>query len=286
MFVSDNSMTSVKNYFIDRLSSLYSEREINTMFAWLMMDRFGLNGPTSINLIKELSESDLLFVRSAVKRLQLNEPIQYIIGNTEFYGLQLKCDSRALIPRPETEELVDWILKSSVDKNKILDLCTGSGCIALGLKANLPNSHIEAMDHSIEALELGRANAKDLNLNLNWKMFSALEDESYYFNLEGKYDIWVSNPPYIPETDKPEMSSNVLEYEPHMALFVKKDPLEFYNAIGRNALKFIKQMGWIYFEIHEDFADQVMELLEKMGFVNIELRKDLQGKNRMIRAQR
>lgn len=286
MFVTDNSLKAVKAYFIERLSSMYSERELTTIFNWVVMERFDLNHTELLLFNQRFSESDLLYFRSMVKRLAAEEPIQYILGWTEFAGIRLKCDSRALIPRPETEELVGWVLESNHGKSKMLDVCTGSGCIALALKHHLQDSKIFASDLSQEALQLAKENMKLLNLDIGLYSFDALILDDYSCFSNQRFDVWISNPPYIPESDKLLMEKNVLEYEPNMALFVNKDPLEFYDAISSAAWLYLNESGYLYFEIHESHGKGVCELLTQKGFVNIELRKDLQGKDRMIRAQR
>ncbi len=288
MFVPDNSLSATQIYFSNHLQGLFSEREIKTMFEALIKQR--LNWSSADFLLHHearLSESDLLFIRSAVKRLLLHEPFQYVIGNTEFYGLSITCAQGALIPRPETEELVDWILEELKGKeSKILDIGTGSGCIALALKKNAINSNVWGLDVSETALTIARENALALELEVGFLSQDILSD--YPLDFENDFfDVIVSNPPYIPVNEQVKMEQNVLQFEPHKALFVPDhDPLLFYRVIATKSLSFLKNQGVLFFEIHEDFAAEVKELLVELGFINIELRKDLQGKSRMIRAQR
>lgn len=233
------------------------------------------------------SESDLLYFRSVVKRLQANEPFQYIHGKTEFYGLELLCDKRALIPRPETEELVDWILENLNPKKElnVVDICSGSGCIALALKSALENAHVEAWELSDEALELIEENKALTGLNITSIKMDALSN-SYPASAES-VDIIVSNPPYIPNAERSRMHANVLDFEPEMALFVDDaNPSIFYESIASASFNLLIPYGWLYFEIHEDFETEMAQLFENHGFVNIELRKDLQGRSRMMRGQR
>lgn len=232
------------------------------------------------------SESDLLYFRSIVKRLQQYEPLQYVLGETFFYDLELKIDHRALIPRPETEELVHWIVESNRGEQNLLvaDICAGSGCIALALKSKLVEAEIWALELSGDALDLIEENCERTQLELEKLKFDALSDD--FQKLENPFDIWVSNPPYIPQKDRNSMHKNVLDFEPEMALFVEDDdPMLFYNAISKNARIGLKSGAWLYFEIHEDYGSLVKEVMKSHGFVNIELRKDLQGKERMIRGQ-
>lgn len=233
-----------------------------------------------------LSESDLLYFRSIVKRLQNNEPFQYIVGQTEFFGLELKCDARALIPRPETEELVEWVMEVAAPENSMIDFCTGSGCIALALKNQLPKATVYGTEFSKEALELSKENASSLNLNVSFIHHDALSDQLPSTLTKQSIDIIVSNPPYIPELDKQEIQANVLDFEPHLALFVENDnALIFYKAIASQAARLLKQNGLLFFEIHERLALETKEAIEALGFVDVEIRKDLQGKDRMIKAR-
>jgi release factor glutamine methyltransferase len=290
MFVQKNNVQAIKSYFNERLKSQFSENEIKMIVRECVSRRLGLS--VSDYLMSDaslLSESDLLYFRSIVKRLQSNEPFQYIIGSTLFYDLELKTDHRALIPRPETEELVDWILYDHLTNNslRILDLCTGSGCIALALKSKLIDASVLAIDVSSEALTLAKENANKLNLKIELNEMDVLNPNSFESFNKNSFDIWVSNPPYIPSIDAADMSSNVLKFEPSIALFVKdEDPLLFYAVIATQAMLYLKKEGCLYFEINEQFAERLIHLLKDLGFVNIELRKDLQGKDRMMLAQK
>jgi release factor glutamine methyltransferase len=221
-----------------------------------------------------------------VKRLQTNEPFQYISGKTEFYDLELKCDKRALIPRPETEELVEWVMEVARPENTLIDFCTGSGCIALALKNQLIKAIVYGTDVSKEAMELSKENASALNLDVNFIQHDALSDQLPSTLTEQSIDIIVSNPPYIPVRDKLEMHVNVLDFEPHLALFVTNDnALIFYKAIASQASRLLKENGLLFFEIHERLAAETKEVIEAHGFVDVEIRKDLQGKERMMKAR-
>jgi release factor glutamine methyltransferase len=290
VFVQTNTIQAVKSYFKERLQNHFSESELKFMFKEAVMARLNLTASEFVlsdsNL---LSESDLLFFRSVVKRLLSNEPFQYVIGKTVFFGLEIATDSRALIPRPETEELVDWITQEFPQNSSLLiaDICTGSGCIALALKSYFSNAQVFATDISQEALQLTQENAKQLNLSVTTLLSDAKMPDSALSDQLQHSDVWVSNPPYIPMKDKSEMLENVLTFEPHLALFVEnEDPLIFYREIGKNALINLKAGGKLFFEIHEDLSLETAELLEGIGFVNIEMRKDLQGKMRMIKAEK
>lgn len=289
MFVKNNTLNEVKAYFVSRLKLLFSETELGLMFKWLAIKRFGIS-PADYLLSSQMrfSESDLLFFRDAVKRLQNHEPFQYILGEVEFYGLRLIVAPGVLIPRPETEELVDWILQSEQASDlTLMDICAGSGCIGMAIKAKRPRSNVVLVELSSEAIEIMQKNADLLQLNAEIRQRDVLSEEICATQEKESYDVWVSNPPYIPMSDRETMESNVLEHEPHVALFVEdNDPLQFYRVIGTRAQDCLKPKGWLYVEIHERFALEVKDVFEQLGFFNIEVRKDLQGKNRMIRAQK
>ena len=289
MFVIQNTAEAVKSYFVERLNSNYSEREITFFYKESIKKRLKISN-AELLFQKEirLSESDLLFFRSIVKRLQNQEPFQYILGETYFYDLVIRCDERALIPRPETEELVDWVLNTLVSKSQtvIVDMCTGTGCIALALKSKLKSSKVIATDLSQEALALAKKNAMLLNLGVDFIEENALVNDSDNFEMNS-LDAIVSNPPYIPMKDKASMEKNVLDFEPHLALFVSDvNPLIFYKAITEKAKKILKPAGYLFFEIHEDYGVQTKELVESLGFDEVELKLDLQGKYRMLRAKK
>lgn len=287
MFVSDNSVKSVKHYFNERLKEVFSEREIRMMFQLSIEKRLNIS-PSELLLSDSvrMSESDLLFFRAIVKRLLNNEPFQYIHGETEFYGLRIKTDGRGLIPRPETEELVDWIIRSeSGDIRKIVDVCSGSGCIALALKSKLPSTEVIGFDVSDGALELSKENTLLNSLIVSFKKVDVLTDS---FPLEDhSIDIIVSNPPYVKNSEKIGMQEHVLSYEPHLALFVEDEsPLIFYDRIAVQAAQKLRSGGWLYFEINEKYGDEMIQLLKQYAFSDIELKEDLQGKNRMIRGRK
>lgn len=290
MFVQNNSIRAAKAYMQDRLKEQFSATELRHIMRESICLRLKLS-PSDYMLSDEqlLSESDLLFLRSIVKRLLNNEPFQYIIGSTQFCGLDIKTDVRALIPRPETEELVNWISShfNATQRLNVLDLCTGSGCIALALKHMNPSWELVGIDLSSEAIDLSIENAKSLGLTVEFKVGDALNEESLDHFEDDGFDCIVSNPPYIPESDRVQMEKNVLQHEPEMALFVTdEDPLIFYRAIGLSAMKLLKPSGMVFYEIHESLGKKTMELMREIGFVNIELRKDLQGKNRMLMLQK
>lgn len=285
MFVGGNGFSDIKQYFKAKLSHLYSDNEIKNVLKSLTIKRFNISNLEYVTFSTKLSESDLLYYHFALKRILNNEPVQYILGSVEFYGLELEVGPGVLIPRPETEELVDWIVQSHKTVSSIVDICTGSGCIAFGLEKGVMNASIQGLEFSDDALLMANKNKVRLNSNVLFKKFDALSLNAYK-DLSGT-QLWVSNPPYIPDSDKNLMADNVLNFEPHLALFVEDgDPLIFYRVIASNAKDCLADDGWLYFEIHEEYGGEVKSLLSSLGFVNIELRKDLQGRDRMIRAQK
>jgi release factor glutamine methyltransferase len=290
MFVQHNTVSSCLAYIKDRLEHQFSVTEIRQIqrqifeqvFSWTAADLM-------LKQEERLTESELLRIRDFVKRLQSNEPLQYIMGYTEFCDLSILCDRRALIPRPETEELVYKILEQ-LDKNQtgtsVLDLCTGSGCIALALKSKLPEAHVVGVDVSQDALDLARQNATALNLHVTWHNLDVLRiAEAGVLQAHG-WDVIVSNPPYIPERDKSLMAENVLAFEPHLALFVEDEsPIVFYERIIAFAKTALKKKGILAFELHEQLADEVKQFCSQNGFSDVEIFEDLQGKPRMLVAR-
>jgi release factor glutamine methyltransferase len=288
MFVSDNTLKSAKNYFYDRLDSRFSNTELKSMWTQLICKRMNWSSSDLLlNQGERLSESDLLYVRSFVKGLLNDVPFQYLVGETDFYGLNISCDSRALIPRPETEELVSWIIETNAHPKRIIDCCTGTACIALALKTAYPNASVQALDYSKEALDLSAENAKKLNLDLELIHEDALHFTERFLSEANGYDIIVSNPPYIPEQEKSTMSKHVLEHEPSMALFVDdQDPIIFHKELIKFADLKLVEGGFLFFELHELYGEEVKEYLQLFEFDKIEIRKDLQGKSRMLKAQK
>jgi len=277
-------LKELKDIFNNELKNIYSREESQTILNYILIDALGI--PKLIILSQpqpELNINQSEKVLSLLNELKKGIPIQYVLGTTHFYGLVLKVTSDVLIPRQETEELVDWIIKDNKGASlKILDACTGSGCIALALKKHLPEVTITAIDISEKALDIAKNNAKDLNLDVVFKKADAL---NLLQELKGEcFDILVSNPPYISASEKDSVQKNVFLYEPHMALFVPDEkPLLFYEAIAAYAKK-LKPVT-LYFEINEDRGGDLRELLNTMGFKDINIKTDLNGKDRMLRCR-
>jgi release factor glutamine methyltransferase len=228
---------------------------------------------------KQLSESELLNYHFALKQLRSNKPIQYVLGETEFYGLPFKVSEQVLIPRQETEELVDLIIKESEKEDSLIDVGCGSGCISVSYKKERPQSDVVCIDIDPEALEVAKTNAR---LNLV-KVRPIQMDILNWTDLETRFDIVVSNPPYVTLGEKANMNKNVLNFEPHVALFVEDvNPVVFYESIAAFALAHLKENGRIYFEINERFGREVASCLEVRNFKDIRIMKDINGKDRIV----
>lgn len=272
-------LKQVVSYFTTNLVGVYPTVEIDAMAFWTIESCLNLSR-SAYKLKKDryLSTDEVSVIKNVVSRLKKNEPIQYIFGETNFYGLPFLVNENCLIPRPETEELVSWILEDP--KASLLDIGTGSGCIAISI-AKKTKANVFGLDISKKALEIAKKNAKMNNVLVQFSQANILDLDKF-----DKVDIIVSNPPYVLESDKKMMECNVLDYEPHNALFVSdNDALIFYKKIVEIASKSLNKNGFIYFEIHESKAAEIIDLLAKNNFSNIELRKDLQNKDRMIKAQ-
>ncbi|RUT73512.1 peptide chain release factor N(5)-glutamine methyltransferase [Ancylomarina longa] len=281
---SENSIQSTINYIKKELQNTYSLREIESI-SYILLEHILKYSRIEIHIRKqEIIEQNLIEeIHACVKELKDHKPIQYVLGETEFYDLRFKVNRHTLIPRPETEELVHAIVtENKADNLNVMDIGTGSGCIPISLAKNLNQANVFTTDISTEAIVVAKENAqindavvtfyhRDI---LNWKDF---EWENF--------DIIVSNPPYVKESEKAKMENNVLEYEPHLALFVTDhDPLIFYRTIADFALVHLNKGGKLYFEINESLGKEMTALLHAKGFSSILVRKDINGRNRMMTA--
>jgi release factor glutamine methyltransferase len=281
------TVKDVSAVFRKELSALYDTKEIDSLCMIVLAEITG----TSSAKIKAFPELEMPAEQSAkinqiLIRLKTGEPVQYILGHTEFFGLPFDVNPSVLIPRPETEELVEWIITaaegSQLTAGKILDIGTGSGCIAISLKKNL-NADVSAIDISDKALNTAKENAELNNVNVNFINADILNVKSEFESL--KFEIIVSNPPYVTLEDQKQMHLNVTDFEPHNALFVPEDdPLIFYKAIADFATKHLEKGGLLFFEINEGYGEKMIGLLNSKSFINIELRKDMSGKPRMMKA--
>ena len=272
-----NKLVNIIPKFLSEINN-FSRREV-TSFAYLSIDKIlGYSkSDCIIHSNQELTNDNIISFENIISDLKQNIPIQYILGEAHFYDLKFKVNSSTLIPRGETEELVQYILLH--DFISVLEIGTGSGCIAVSIAKN-SNSKITAIDNSLEALEIAKSNAILNSVKINFVL-----SDIFNFSDSKKYDLIVSNPPYVLESEKKIMDKNVLDYEPHHALFVSNsDPLVFYKEIAKIATNNLNKNGLLFFEINENYSKQIIELLSNLNFVDIELKKDINGRDRIIKS--
>jgi release factor glutamine methyltransferase len=278
----NRTLLSVVNHFRNELKIIYNESEIEQML-FIVFDFYFQLSRVDLVLKKDevFSENEYHIVLDVIDNLKKEKPLAYILGEWEFYGLKFLVNEHTLIPRPETEELVELIIRENEDSKSVVDVGTGSGCIALGLKSKLKNTKISAWDISEEALKIVDKNAKNNELDVTVKQVDILASRK--IEIPSKIDVIVSNPPYIPESEKNLMNKNVLDYEPHLALFVENDdPLIFYDAISDFALLNLTPNGSLYFEINENYGEEVIKLLNAKKFKNVNIVKDMNDKDRIV----
>ncbi|WP_373942776.1 peptide chain release factor N(5)-glutamine methyltransferase [Polaribacter sejongensis] len=284
------TLQNFRIFFNSELSTIYPKTEIDSFFFLLIEAKLNLQRiDTVLKPDFLIDESILSELKSIVKRLQKEEPIQYILGETEFYSLPFLVDENTLIPRPETEELVEWVINEVLeirsknqDKNlNILDIGAVRSCIPISLAKNLNNVSISAVDVSKEALKKAKQNALLNKVDITFLEIDILKAKE----LPKKYDFIISNPPYVRELEKIEINNNVLQNEPHLALFVDdENPLIFYKKIADLAKNHLTENGLLFFEINQYLGKETVEMLQEKGFKNIELKKDFSGNDRMIKA--
>ena len=274
-----------KNLFTKQLSSIYDVGEAESFFFIILDNKHQLKRiDLALDINLEFSEIEMKIWNEILEKLKQQIPLQYILGTTSFYDLEFEVNNDVLIPRPETEELVAWILSNveitkSANKLKILDIGTGSGCIAISLAKNISNSEVFAIDVSEKALAIAKKNTSANKVKVIFIEENILNTE----NLHQTFDVIVSNPPYVRNLEKQEINKNVLDYEPHLALFVEDDDaLLFYRKIAHLAQRNLSENGQLYFEINQYLGKQTIELLQEKGFKNIQLKKDIYGNDRMI----
>lgn len=306
------TLKEFKLFFSETLSEIYPQTEIDSFFFIIIEEKLNLQRiDTVLNPNFLIVDEILIDLKTILKKLQKEEPLQYILGKTEFYGLPFLVDKNTLIPRPETEELVEWILneiKKNRPKNQnkkltVLDIGTGTGCISISLAKKLQNVKISAVDISTKALKIAKKNAvlnkvevtffeldilkaKNLN-NLSFLELSRTKKGEQLAEIlkDIKFDIIVSNPPYVRELEKIEIKNNVLKNEPHLALFVvNENPLIFYKKIADLAKLHLHKNGILFFEINQYLGKETIAMLQEKGFINIELKKDLFGNDRMVKC--
>lgn len=288
-------LKDIQDIFHKELDAVFGENEVGSFFNilishYLKLNRIALILDPELTISKD--EEQPLF--EALSRLKLEEPIQYIIGETEFFGLPFKVNEHTLIPRPETEELISLVLENIKNQKtnskalSILDIGTGSGCIAISLAKNLPNAQVYAVDVSEEALKTAKQNAEFNNVQVSFIKADILNVNSWDLEFKDlEFDIIVSNPPYVRNLEKVEIKNNVLNHEPHLALFVEdNNPLQFYKAITEFTVNKLKDNGLLFFEINQYLGKEMIQLLEDYHFDDIELKTDIFGNNRMLKGKK
>lgn len=282
------TLKELQNKTIGDLESVFSKSEAKFIVDLLMSKFLKIKKIRLVVIANDFAEEPLInFLNNAVKRLKTNEPFQYILEEEEFYGYDFKVSSNVLIPRPETEELVEWVIATYgnlTQELSLLDIGTGSGCIPISLKKNLQKAKVSACDISEEALVIAKENGLKLEAEVHFFQLDILNEENW--GSQNSYDYIISNPPYIPNKEKELMHENVLDFEPGLALFVEDDEaLIFYEKIMQFSLLKLNKNGFLFFECNEYNAAEVVSLLKENGFSHVELRKDINGRDRMIKAQ-
>lgn len=271
------------NFALMELSELYPPEEIKAMVFWLFEDFLGVErAHYYLNLNKGMSESEMLQFNFAIKDLKQGKPVQHILGYTWFLGLKFWVNEHTLIPRPETEELVQHIISHEKENPslKILDIGTGTACIPIGLAHAMPQHEYTGIDFKEEILELAKKNAEYSTFDIHLIQMDILKDSTEQLPI---FDVIISNPPYVLESEKAQMHENVVQHEPASALYVdNKDPLIFYHQISELALEHLQAGGRLYFEINENFGEPIVRLLSKMKFKNIKILKDFRDRNRFV----
>lgn len=274
-----STLRQIREHYCSELEDQYDHEEVMTIFQVVAQEVLSLSRPRLMLLLDEpcvAKDTECLF--SYLSQLKTGMPVQYVLGKAPFFGMDLLVNPDTLIPRPETEELVEHVLEEKHVHSKpyIIDIGTGSGCIALALKANWSDAVVSAIDVSRAALEIARRNAQRLHLDVEFRCMNILEWELVFHN--ELYDVIVSNPPYVTREEMQAMNTNVLQFEPHSALFVENDaPLLFYDYISSFAQKHLRSGGCLYFEINQYLASEVIDLLKKKGFHDIRVLTDING---------
>lgn len=276
-------MQHAVKYIRDELKAVYADTELKSVSRLLISNITGFNfTQILVNKNTIFSEHQRELLNNYIEKLKNGMPVQYVLGETEFCGLHFKVDESVLIPRQETEELVEWVVKEANPRSMILDIGTGSGCIAVALKHLLPDAEVCACDISAESLKTARENAAINNADVHFFQTDILIEK----NSERKYHIIISNPPYIPLQEKNEMLSRVKDFEPECALFVPDDdPLLFYRKIAQYASANLHPGGKLFFEVHRDYGKACMSMLNEMNYQQVQLQQDIVGNDRMIRAE-
>lgn len=288
MFVQINTLQAIKGYFTEALTDFYSKGEIQVLFEITCEHFLGLSRiEQKTKSALRLTESEMLDFHFTVKRLKTHEPIQYILGEAPFLGLLLQVSSDTLIPRPETEELCQLVIDNINHETSLLDIGTGSGCIPIAIKSGQTHLEVFATDISNEALTIAQRNADQNGVEIQFAQHDILSCTSLPNKFPDKFDIIVSNPPYVRHSEKTSLQKSVLDYEPHLALFVEDtDPLIFYRRIAQCSREWLNKGGKLYFEINQYLAEETRDMIEKEGFTNIRLINDINDNIRILYAEK
>lgn len=289
MRVASNELKHMAEFYERELSGIYDKGEITALFQNAISHYLHIPyAEVLLHLNNKMNQSELILVYNCCKRLALHEPLQYILGEAYFYGLTFKVDKNVLIPRPETEELVDSVAKNTIAAKSVLDIGTGSGCIAIALKSVLKEAGVMACDISLEALKIAKLNAEKNKLEVEFVQADVLNGKHFENTIHGTFDVIISNPPYIKLQEANQMLRNVVEHEPHLALFVNDDDdILFYKKIADICLTKLNPGGWLFFELNPLTADKVREYVKASGnFTKYQLHKDLSGNTRFLMAQK
>jgi len=282
------SISEIQKDFWDALSPIYGDREARSITKMVLEKELELSSnKLSFERYRLVTQPQQQNLHTILKRLLKHEPVQYVLGEAYFFGLWFKVNEHVLIPRPETEELVEWAVALAQEKKgenlQILDIGTGTGCIPITLAKSMPQAHIEGCDVSLEALDVAKENNRELKTEVSFYKLDILNDALP----DSSYDMIVSNPPYIGQSEKESLAPNVLNFEPHLALFAPQDDaLIFYKTIAHKALTSLKPNGILLFEINAAKGAEVFGLLTNLGYRNVELKNDLSGKERMVKGMK
>lgn len=290
------TIDEIYKQFVEQLKTVYDERESENIADWIF--EIIANNKRSDRILdkqKQFSDSIIQQLNVSLQQLLAHKPVQYVVGETWFYKMKFFVNEYVLIPRPETEELVEWVVDEIRNKeleirNKkvtelaILDIGTGSGCIAIALKKELPDAEVFAIDVSEGALAVAKQNAQNQNVRIDFMQFDFLDEKSW--TSLPSFNIIISNPPYIPENEKKKLAKNVIDNEPHLALFVPdNDPFIFYRKIASFSVQHLNETGKVFVEVHEDYAREVQQIFADENF-ETEIKKDIYGRERMVKANR
>ncbi len=279
-----NTVKAIKEYYFKELKAVYSDAEIMILLEIVFEKYLGLNKlQLKLDEEKFMSESELLKFHFALKRLKKQEPIQYVLEEAPFYGLNFYVDANVLIPRPETEELVYLVLKKVKKGSRILEIGTGSGCISIALKKKNSTLQLVAVDVDSKVIKIAKKNAQKNKVNVKFIKQDILKVQEIKESFETSFEVVISNPPYISLSEKVDMSSGVLDYEPSLALFVEDvDPLLFYRKIATLSYSHFEREGQLFFEVNQKYGNEVVDLMTVIGYHSVTLIKDINGNNRMV----